>query len=185
MTFSLITCFNLTVGNLKIVLCFLNTKNHQWSHSTLFKSDSTRFGISSEAVVPVWRTSSWRSLCCLGPNCWIMSGSKSLMVLVSDSPETMKVLFWIEAYAYGLTKCNTVLSSLKKLISSTPNCWAPIFLTMFLTTLSLPPWNKIWNYSCWLGDDFNFSSLRALSSSSGVSHLASQYLDVSSNFLGG
>ena len=139
--------------------------------------------MSSVAVVPaVWRTRSWRSLCCFGPNCWMISGSKSLMVLVSGSPETMKVLFWIEAYAYGLTKCKMVLSSLKKLISSTPNCWAPIFLTMFLTTLSLLPLNKLKVYS-WFCDDFNFSSLSTLSSSSGIAHLFSESGDVLWDFL--
>ncbi len=153
-------------------MSFKYKESFQWSHSTLFKSDSTRVGTSSVPAVPICSTRSWRSLCCLGPNCWIISGSKSLIVLVSGSPETMKVLFWIEAYAYGLTKCNTVLSSLKKLISSTPNCWAPIFLTMFLTILSLPPWNYLRNY-CWLRNDLHFSSLRALSSSTGVSHLVS------------
>ena len=121
-------------------ISLLNTSYHcSINHQTLFKSDSTKVGTSSEAVVALWSTRSCKSLCCLGPNCWMMSGSKSLMVLVSGSPDTMKVLFWIEAQASGLTKCNTVLSSLKKLISSTPNCWAPVFLTRFLTTLSLLP----------------------------------------------
>jgi len=38
----------------------------------------------------------------------------------------------------GFLKWRMVLSSLKKLISSTDRGWAPTFLTMFLTTLSFP-----------------------------------------------
>jgi hypothetical protein len=38
----------------------------------------------------------------------------------------------------GFLKWRMVLSSLKKLISSTPRGWALTFLTRFLTTLSLP-----------------------------------------------
>ena len=38
----------------------------------------------------------------------------------------------------GFLKWRIVLSSLKKLISSTPSGCAPTFLTMFLTILSLP-----------------------------------------------
>jgi hypothetical protein len=39
----------------------------------------------------------------------------------------------------GFLKCKMVLSSLKKLISSTPRGCAPTFLTMVFTILSLPP----------------------------------------------
>ena len=57
---------------------------------------STRSGTSS-APSPELDTRLSRSLLCLGPSCWIMSGRRSFMVLVSGSPLTMKVLFWIEA----------------------------------------------------------------------------------------
>ena len=75
-----------------------------------------------------------------------MSGNKSLIVLVSGSPETMKVFDWMDAYAEliekipsGFLKCITVLSSLKKFISSTPRGWAPVFLMRPLITLSVDP----------------------------------------------
>lgn len=54
---------------------------------------STRVGTSSAADPMVLVTNYCKSLCCLGPSCWMMSGSKSLIVLVSDSPETINVLF--------------------------------------------------------------------------------------------
>lgn len=112
-------------------------------------ADSTRFGTSS-AFWGMLETSSWRSLLCLGPSCWMMSGRRSLTVLVSGSPLTMKVLFWMEAKASGFLKWRMVLSSLKKLISSTPSGCAPTFLTMVLTILSLPAWieTKV-RRSCW------------------------------------
>lgn len=46
----------------------------------------------------------------------MISGKRSFIVFVSGSPVTMKVLFWMEAYAYGFLKWRMVLSSLKKLI---------------------------------------------------------------------
>lgn len=112
-------------------------------------ASSTKLGTSS----PPWGkliTNSCKSLCCLGPNCWMISGSKSLMVFVSGSPQTMNVLFWRDAYANhmnyvilsGFLKCKMVLSSLKKLISSTPSCWAPTFLTIVFTILSPPVYNQ-------------------------------------------
>ena len=58
---------------------------------------STRVGASSLAEPKLLVTNYCKSLCCLGPSCWMMSGSRSLIVLVSGSPETIKVLFWIEA----------------------------------------------------------------------------------------
>ena len=111
------------------------------------------------------------------------------MVLVSGSPETIKVFDWIEAYAKllqrhlhsGFLKCITVLSSLKKLISSAPSCWAPVFLIKFLMTLSLDPWIKLHVYLLF-GDDFDLSSLRTLSSCSCVTDFVSEFIDVSLNF---
>jgi hypothetical protein len=38
-------------------------------------------------------TISLRILCCLGPNCCKISGNKSLIFFVSDSPVTINVLF--------------------------------------------------------------------------------------------
>ena len=88
-------------------------------HSTLsrFSGVSTKVGtysLCSAFSPPV--TNSFNSLCCFGPSCWIISGRRSFIVLVSGSPDTINVLFWIEAYASGLWKWSTVLSSLKKLI---------------------------------------------------------------------
>lgn len=98
------------------------------------------------------------------------------------------ILNWCVCYLYeidvpsGLVKCNTVLSSLKKLISSTPNCWAPIFLTRFLTTLSLDPFHNRNAYLCFC-DYFDFSSLGPFSSCSGVTHLFFEFSDVLWDFL--
>jgi len=109
-------------------------------HSGLLRSAgvSTRLGTSSDDWT-LWLTKSFSALCCFGPSCWRISGSKSLMVFVSGSPDTINVLFWMEAYASGFEKWRTVLSSVKKLTSSTPSCWAPTFLTMPLITLSPVP----------------------------------------------
>jgi hypothetical protein len=85
--------------NERILFQNWNLKVTNDHHSTLLRLSwaSTRFGTSSVVLSPLPKTNSWRSLCCLGPSCWMMSGNKSLIVLVSDSPETMNVLFWIEA----------------------------------------------------------------------------------------
>ena len=59
----------------------------------------TNSGTSSCWACPVLETRSLRTCCCLGPSCWMISGRRSLMVLVSGSPEIMKVFDWIAANA--------------------------------------------------------------------------------------
>lgn len=77
-------------------------------------SGASKLGASSFSAA-LSENRSLMSLCCFGPSCWTISGRRSLMVFVSGSPETINVLFWMDAYASGLLKCRTVLSSLKKL----------------------------------------------------------------------
>jgi len=68
-------------------------------HSGLFKSAgvSTKLGISSVTSFKPPVTISFKILCCLGPSCCKISGKRSLILFVSGSPVTIKVLLWIDA----------------------------------------------------------------------------------------
>ena len=73
----------------KVIQIFFET-----NHSTLFKLSgvSTRVGTSYSCVV-FPDTSYFKTACCLGPNCWIISGNNYLIVFVYGSPDMIKVLF--------------------------------------------------------------------------------------------
>lgn len=81
---------------LVLLLLIIAVLNHSTESNGVVAVASTRVGTSS-AVWGKLETSSCSSLCCLGPSCWTISGSRSLMVLVSGSPVTMKVLLGMEA----------------------------------------------------------------------------------------
>jgi hypothetical protein len=76
------------------VLIFLMLISSIHYQSTLSKF-SVVVGTRSGASSPEGRldTKSCNNLCCFGPNCCIISGNRSLMVLVSGYPLTINVLF--------------------------------------------------------------------------------------------